>query len=324
MSGRGPLDPNDWLPDAHAEGLAPQGPADDWGIANSAANLTGRRRLLTIVGGVVGGILLVVLAVAFIPLTRTPDNPAAEPSPERENPLPISSAESSTDDPTEATANSPASQVGSSDLFSQPKDLEKVIAKVQDSTVTVICDDGLGSGWVIELSSPGSDASQEALELDAQYPFEVITNHHVVEGCLDQPESVEVLLGEQEFDAYLYSWDEDRDLALIGIAEEVAPLLVSSEPQPGWWAMAVGSPYGLEGSVTIGNIVNRDGDQVISTAALNVGNSGGPLVNSRGEVVGTNSATLIGEDYPEDWNIAIGFPVICNVLVDCAQADLWD
>lgn len=324
MSGRGPMDPNDWMPDPHADDLVPQSSADDWGVANAGVNLMGRRRLLTIIGGVAGGFLLVVLAVVFIPLTRTAENTVAEPSVDKETSLPTPSAESSSEDPPEATANSTASQIGSSDLFSQPQDLEKVIAKVQDSTVTVICDDGLGSGWVIELSSPDSDASQESLELDAQYPFEVITNHHVIEGCLDQPESVEVLLGEQEFDAYLYSWDEDRDLALIGIAEEVAPLLVSSEPQPGWWAMAVGSPYGLEGSVTIGNIVNRDGDQVISTAALNVGNSGGPLVNSRGEVVGTNSATLIGEDYPEDWNIAIGFPVICNVLVDCAQADLWD
>jgi S1-C subfamily serine protease len=89
----------------------------------------------------------------------------------------------------------------------------------------------------------------------------------------------------------------------------------------GWWAMAVGTPDGLEGSVSIGNVMNTEaiGD-VVSTTPLNSGNPGGPLVNSRGEVIGTNTEIYI-EDYAQNWNIARGIPLLCNALVSCEDED---
>ena len=59
---------------------------------------------------------------------------------------------------------------------------------------------------------------------------------------------------------------------------------------------------------------------VVSTTPLNSRISGGPLVNSRGEVMGTNSEVLV-EDNAQDWNVARGIPLLCNVIVLCEDGD---
>jgi len=331
MNHGGPFGPNDWLPDHPAASEVGRSVSDDWNLEEDATPLGGNQRKRLIAGSVVGGILLLVLLVVFVPFTRSGGEESPQADDAARDEIEPAASDGSDADPGQvpgAGEEDPIANGGSGsstgDFFSQPADLEGVIQKVQDSTVTIYCGDDLGSGWVLELGSPDSDAPQELIDLDEQYPFEVITNHHVVEGCLEAPESVQVVSESREFDAYLYSWDEETDLALVGISEELPPLVESDEPEPGWWAMAVGSPYELEGSVTIGNVINRDGDEVISTAALNSGNSGGPLVNARGEVIGTNSAVLIGDDYPQDWNIAIGFPVICDILATCPDLVPWN
>jgi len=195
---------------------------------------------------------------------------------------------------------------------------------VQASTVTIGCKDFSGSGWVIELGPP-DQGDEEAVALDAKYPTEVITNHHVIEQCTNSPRKVTATAGDTTYDAYLYSWDEDNDLALIGIKQKVPALELSKRPVPGWWTMAIGTPYGLEGSISIGNVINHEENAVISTASLNSGNSGGPLVNSRGQVIGTNSWTYIGEEVAQDWNGSINLPTLCEAIVDCAKGDplLW-
>jgi len=329
MSGNDRFGPNDWLPEGFTETDGATPGNDDWNLSGSPPQGSSKSRRRLIGGLVIGGVSLLVVLVLFVPFTRSGSDEvsdaggSADSSANQEDedlPTPNTEAIAEAD---ESETDSAATGTSMNDLFAQPADLESVIRAVQSSTVTVICSDGQGSGWVIDLESPDADAPEETLALDEQYPYEVVTNHHVIEACVDAPASVEVLAGDVVYSAYLYSWNRETDLALIGISESIPALTVSAEPEPGWWAMAVGSPYGLEGSVTIGNIVNRDGDEVISTAALNNGNSGGPLVNARGEVIGTNSFVLVGEDYPQDWNIAIGFPVICDVLAVCEGVDLW-
>lgn len=213
------------------------------------------------------------------------------------------------------------------DLFAAPADLGGLIERVRASTVTILCRDSQGSGWVVDLGDV-VDPDEEAAALDDQYPNEVITNHHVVKDCVDTPRKVRAQTGPEEFDAYLYSWDEENDLALVAITQDVPYLEISDKPEPGWWAMAVGTPYGLEGSISIGNVMNLDGAEVYATSPLNSGNSGGPMVNSAGEVMGTSTATLTGDDDPQDWNIAVGIPALCDSIVFCEpDADddwLWE
>jgi hypothetical protein len=216
---------------------------------------------------------------------------------------------------------------GAGDLYAPPENLGRLIDQVRASTVTILCKDSQGSGWVVSLDGFGDDASEEDLALDRKYPNEVITNHHVIEECVDKPTSVRARAGDEEYDAYLYTWDEENDLALVAITQDVPFLEVSKKPEPGWWAMAVGTPYGLEGSVSIGNVMNIEDFEVYSTSPLNSGNSGGPMVNSRGEVMGTSTATRIGEEDPQDWNIAVGSPALCVELILCEEDDsvfLWD
>ena len=212
-----------------------------------------------------------------------------------------------------------------SDLFAAPDDLGNLIEKVRASTVTILCRESQGSGWVVDLVGVEDDSDEESIELDRKYPTEVITNHHVIEDCIDTPRKVRAQTGPEEFDAYLYSWDEENDLALVSITQDVPHLEVSKKPEPGWWAMAVGTPYGLEGSISIGNVMNLEGFEVYATSPLNSGNSGGPMVNSLGQVMGTSTATLIGDDDPQDWNIAMGIPALCVdiVLCDPTEDESW-
>jgi serine protease Do len=222
--------------------------------------------------------------------------------------------------PKAAEVLKPTADSGVQSVYEAPRDLAALIALVRRSTVTVECGDTQGSGWVIDLGSPDPDDPEvdaEALELDRKFPTEVVTNHHVIEDCMESIREVRVTSGSETYDAVLYSWDEDNDLALIGIRQNPPALALSKKPKPGWWAMSIGTPYGLAGTVSIGNIMNLDGTDVISTAPINSGNSGGPIVNSRGEVVGTNTWVLVGSDEPQDWNVAVGLQALCKVLVAC-------
>ena len=128
----------------------------------------------------------------------------------------------------------------------------------------------------------------------------IITNHHVVDGA----DSIKVKLhgDSKEYKATLIGFDVETDLAIIRITPgkslPAAPIGNSDAVQVGDWAVAIGSPFGLEASVTAG-IVSAKGRDVgaqqfqrfIQTdAAINPGNSGGPLLNIRGEVIGVNTA----------------------------------
>jgi S1-C subfamily serine protease len=209
-------------------------------------------------------------------------------------------------------------------FYAQPSNMEAFIEQIQDSTVVIECNGTQGSGWVIDLGSPSEDADEESKRLDREYPYEVITNEHVIRDCKWDEYGVTATANGVTYDAVLYSWDKQKDLALVSIKQEVPALPLAFRPRPGYWVMALGTPYGLEGSISIGNIINIDGTDVISSAPLNSGNSGGPLVNARGQVVGTNTWVLTGEDYPQDWNVAVGNPQLCRNIVLCGSGPRWN
>jgi serine protease Do len=133
----------------------------------------------------------------------------------------------------------------------------------------------------------------------------ILTNRHVVENA----ERVQVRLQDDppgvQHDAKVVGTDQETDLAVIKIDVDhslpFAKLGNSESMQVGDWVLAVGSPFGLQATVTAGivsakgrNIVpNRQFQSFIQTdAAINPGNSGGPLVNMDGEVIGINTAIL--------------------------------
>jgi len=143
----------------------------------------------------------------------------------------------------------------------------------------------------------------------------IVTNNHVVENA----DEIKVKLNDgTDFDARIVGRDPKTDLALIKIKrEENLPFLTlgdSDKLKVGQWVVAIGSPFGLEQTVTAG-IVSAKGrvigsgpyDDFIQTdASINPGNSGGPLLNMDGEVVGINTAIISGGQ-------GIGFAIPANL-----------
>jgi serine protease Do len=127
----------------------------------------------------------------------------------------------------------------------------------------------------------------------------ILTNHHVVDGA----ERVMVRLGDgRQLRAEAIGADPDTDIALIKIDDgrsfQYAPLGDSDTLRVGEWVLAIGNPLAYEHTVTVGvvsfigrKLFDSSLDRYIQTdAAINFGNSGGPLINARGEVIGINAA----------------------------------
>lgn len=123
----------------------------------------------------------------------------------------------------------------------------------------------------------------------------VMTNAHVVDGA----DTIYVTLTDKrEFKAKLIGADKDTDVALVKIDATNLPVVVlgdSNKLRVGEWVVAIGSPFGLDNTVTAGIVSAKSrntGDYlpfIQTDVAVNPGNSGGPLINMRGEVIGINS-----------------------------------
>jgi serine protease Do len=159
---------------------------------------------------------------------------------------------------------------------------------------------GLGSGFIIDADGY------------------IVTNNHVVKDATE----VKVRLDDDEiFPAKVIGTDKQTDLALLKIdAKRKLPMVSfgdSDKAEVGDWVMAVGNPFGLGGTVTAG-IVSARGRNIQSgpyddflqvDASINKGNSGGPLFNLEGTVIGINSAIYS----PNGGNVGIGFAIPSNL-----------
>ncbi len=212
------------------------------------------------------------------------------------------------------------------DVFAPPDNLVELYNRVNPGVVTIYTFAaphpdtiplGQGSGFVIDTEG------------------HIVTNQHVVEGA----EEIEV-----DFPSGFKAWgvlvgtDPDSDLAVLKVdapPEELFPIPLgnSDEVMVGEFVVAIGNPFGLSGSMTvgvvsaIGRVLQSErqapgggsfsaGDLIQTDAAINPGNSGGPLLNLRGEVIGVNRA-ITTESFTVSGsasNSGVGFAVPVNIV----------
>jgi serine protease Do len=186
--------------------------------------------------------------------------------------------------------------------------VEKITPSVVNIAVTVIVEDIFGETQEQQGIGSGVIYTEDGY---------IITNNHVAG---DAEDLIVTLYDGSEYPAVLIGADERNDVAVIKI--EATGLRAASfdsmdDVKVGDIAIAMGSPYGLDQTITLGVISAKGRDITIpvnliqTDAAINPGNSGGPLVNSNGEVIGINTLATTGT--------SIGFAVPSNTVVGIAK-----
>lgn len=210
--------------------------------------------------------------------------------------------------PTTATTNG-ATQLDSTAnlLANRYAQLSPGVVNINVLTSGPAAGQGAGSGFILDTEG------------------HIVTNNHVVEGA----SFVTVVFYNQiEAQAEIVGTDDDSDLAVLQVSslpDDVYPLPLADSDlsQVGDWAIAIGNPFGLGGSMTLG-IISAVGrvipsgvagfsiPQAIQTdAAINPGNSGGPLLNLAGQVIGVNAQIRTGGS---NGNTGVGFAIPSNVV----------
>lgn len=209
-----------------------------------------------------------------------------------------------------------SASAGRSALFDEGL-VQQIYERVSPAVVEVYSDRKIGNTFVDVTSGSGFLIDQEG---------HIATNNHVI---ADADRVRIVFLDDTSVEAQILGRDPANDLALLKVAKpavaRIQPVELgdSNQVRPGQMAIAIGSPFGLKGSVTVGvsSGVNRglrsDLGRFIpgmlqTDALINPGNSGGPLLNSDGQVVGINTAIELTA--AESHQRSIGFAVPINTL----------
>jgi len=195
-------------------------------------------------------------------------------------------------------------------------------------TVHTVIDNGEGS-----LFQPTQTGQGSGFLIDEE--GHILTNYHVIENASE----VQVTLNDgRTIDAEISGTYREEDLALLKIdpikvsGSLPLPLGDSDTAKPGQMAIALGAPFGLEGTITVGivsgkgrsitGIANRTITDVIQTdAAINYGNSGGPLLNSSGEVIGINTAIEVSRSQASGIGYAVPINTAKSVLESLIEGE---
>jgi len=201
--------------------------------------------------------------------------------------------------------------------YASPRNVSTLIDNSQNSTVMIECKEkggSLGSGWAIELENATS------LKYPT-YTTSIMTAFHVVDDCMDTKlVNIYVLGKKKSYAGFVEKWDKDNDLALIATAAKVKPFELSDwAPLEGYWVMTVGAPEAFEASVTFGYIMNYMDNELYYTAPISGGNSGGPLLDNEGKVVGTVTASAVDSEF----NIATSLDGLCKKFIKCEGEYYW-
>lgn len=207
--------------------------------------------------------------------------------------------------------------------YSQPKYVGGLVENLQEALVTIECQGADGSGFSFELDKPDLENGYRFAENPSNTGItRIITNAHVVQGCLGDKKVNFVSADGKQESASIEVVDSRNDLALLSTKKYIEGISgVYWKPFPGYWVAALGSPHSFAGSVTFGNIINFDKNSIFHTASLSPGSSGGPLVDNEGYLYGVNTgATPIGQNF----NISVSLNAFCDAIVICPDGSYWE
>jgi S1-C subfamily serine protease len=207
-------------------------------------------------------------------------------------------------------------------VYQPPSNFQKFRDLVMSATFEIGCDEAWpGTGWGLEMEGK----------------FFVVTAAHVIEDCLEPSQIRARTLEGLEIDLTLVASELEfgdgqpggvSDIALLS-AEESFPTLKFQlqDVELGQWVASYGYPVDSLGrelkNLTLGTVTAIDSEGLVVTdAAVNPGNSGGPLLNSRGEVLGTVFAA-ISDSRSENIAYAQGLRLHCNVVFKCPIVGGW-
>ncbi len=200
-----------------------------------------------------------------------------------------------------------------------PQVMWSMVDGVKKSTFPVACEGNRGSGFVFDLL-PEFDYANWNFELQDESKSIILTNFHVIENCFTAESPITIELPSKKIvSARIEMTDSSNDIAALSINKSLDPLYaVNYTLDSGYWVMASGSPLDLQSTVTFGNIINIDGNRIYSSASLNRGNSGGPLVDNEGFVIGINTGYRA---VAQDINWAVGINALCQKLATCTNPE---
>jgi serine protease Do len=214
-----------------------------------------------------------------------------------------------------------------------PESFSHVVVKLTPAVVNISTnqglDEGASDGVTIDTPPRGRAPSEETSQVPGAGASQgsgfiidaegyIVTNQHVIAGA---EAIVATLQNGTQLIAKLVGVDEKTDLALLKVtAGKPLPFVTfgdSDKALVGDWVVVIGNPYGLGGSVSVGIVSARNrelhmgayDDFIQTDAAINTGNSGGPLFDMNGNVVGVNSALLS----PSGGSVGIGFAISSNL-----------
>jgi S1-C subfamily serine protease len=204
-----------------------------------------------------------------------------------------------------------------------PPDLTQLASSVSPSVVLITCGDELGSGFALSLPAASGYASV------------VVTAAHVVSDCVPPaagatptdpataaatPATLAVTHQGVVVGSHLRAADIDNDVALIDVSSVIPALRpATGTPVVGEFTMAVGNPLGVTNNVTQGNVSKVESTDFLNTAPISSGNSGGPLVDRTGKVLGiADSGGAADDNAPvvENFNVALRLSTLCATLLD--------
>ncbi len=298
--------PSENTPHTASPPVTPPGPPQPFTLVGVKQNgKSNRNRFLLIGAAALVGVIALVSGVALI--ANTSSNLGTDVSSDSASDV---ASPVVVEDPTGAA---PAAPPADSTLFTPPIDVPAVIETVRSRTVMFECSpDGSeyvdqGSGFLLDVS-PLTGRSGDVF----------VTNQHVISECMGGG-SIDAIYGGQSYPASIVDADKKWDLAIMEIPTlaSMSPLRMASEAATaGQWVMAVGSPLGVQDSVSFGYVSNfvEEENYISSDAVLGPGNSGGPLTNNQGEVLGVNTSVW-EEATGISWSRTID--ALCIKLLEC-------